>query len=75
MRDLPRVESPPASATIWLGWVASILVLALLIWGGYTYRNDVMRVWPPSQRLYAALGLGPPPAQPPSATKGPLKTP
>ena len=76
MRDLPQVEPPPAAATVWLGWIASIVLLAVLIWAGYTYRNDVMQAWPPSQRLYAAIGLGLPSPPPPAAAgKNSVKTP
>jgi predicted Zn finger-like uncharacterized protein len=42
-----------------LGWVASVLVWGLVIWAAYAYRAEVMSAWPPSQRLYVALGLGP----------------
>jgi hypothetical protein len=41
-----------------LGWVASVMVWGLVIWAGYAYRAEIMNAWPPSQRLYAALGLG-----------------
>jgi len=44
---------------VWLGWVASIVIWALVVWAAYAYRAEVMAAWPPSQRLYAALGLGP----------------
>lgn len=40
-----------------LAWAATVLLIALLIWGGYAWRGDVMRIWPASERLYAALGL------------------
>lgn len=39
------------------GWAVSILVLAMLVWAAVTWRGDVMRAWPPSERLYTALGL------------------
>ena len=51
-----RRRAPPA---VWLGWVASVAVWGMVIWAGYAYRAQVMDAWPPSQRLYAALGLGP----------------
>lgn len=47
----------PVDAPIWAGWIATALVLSWLAWGAYTYRARVMEVWPPSIRLYAALGL------------------
>lgn len=44
---------------VWLGWLVSLVIWGLVIWAGYHYRADIMAAWPPSQRLYAALGLGP----------------
>lgn len=44
---------------VWLGWLVSIVVWGLVIWAGYHYRAAIMAAWPPSQRLYAALGIGP----------------
>jgi len=53
--------SPEASRgnglAIRLAWAATVLLIALLAWGGYAWRGDVMRLWPASERLYAALGL------------------
>jgi len=46
-------------AVAWFGWLVSLALLALLVWAGYAYRGVVMHAWPPSQRLYALLGLGP----------------
>jgi predicted Zn finger-like uncharacterized protein len=43
----------------WLGWAVSIVIWGLVVWAAYHYRADIMAAWPPSQRLYAALGLGP----------------
>ena len=39
------------------GWAASIAVLLILVWAAVAWRSDVMRAWPPSERLYTALGL------------------
>lgn len=41
------------------GWAVSLVLLAALGWGSVRWRGDVMRAWPPSERLYAALGLAP----------------
>jgi predicted Zn finger-like uncharacterized protein len=49
----PKRGGPPLA----IAWAASAVVLLLLIWAGYTWRNDIMRIWPPSTRLYLALGL------------------
>jgi predicted Zn finger-like uncharacterized protein len=48
-----------AGAAVWLGWAVSLAVWVLVVWAAYTYRAQVMEAWPPSQRLYAAVGLGP----------------
>ena len=48
----------PAGVDVWLGWLVTLVVLAALGWGAAVYRADIMRAWPPSQRLYAVLGLG-----------------
>jgi predicted Zn finger-like uncharacterized protein len=40
-----------------LGWVLSVLVLAMLGGAAVAWRGDVMAAWPPSQRVYAAVGL------------------
>ena len=39
-----------------LGWVATALVLLLLVWAGYYFRSGIVQAWPASERLYAALG-------------------
>ena len=38
-------------------WVVSLAVLGAGAAAGYVWRADVMAAWPPSQRLYAALGI------------------
>ncbi len=59
----PRVpgssqEMPRGSAAVTLGaWIATLIVLAGLAAGGYLWRDRLMTAWPPSTRLYAALGL------------------
>jgi predicted Zn finger-like uncharacterized protein len=67
---IPSLELPPRepvaqSATrargglgLTVAWVASVAVLVALVWAGYSFRGRVMQDWPPSIRLYAALGLG-----------------
>ena len=39
------------------GWAVSIAAVAGLLWAAVAWRSDVMRAWPPSERLYMALGL------------------
>jgi predicted Zn finger-like uncharacterized protein len=53
-----RVSSVGASNRVAvLGWLMSVLVLAMLGGAAVAWRVDVMVAWPPSQRVYAALGL------------------
>jgi predicted Zn finger-like uncharacterized protein len=49
-RPIPALASIAAVAT-------SVLVLIALGWAIYAWRAEVMQAWPPSQRLFAALGL------------------
>ena len=51
----PVVQRP--NNALRLAWAASIAFLVLLVAGAYTWRNDIVRVWPPSARMYAAFGL------------------
>ena len=65
----PVVAPPPspaatarsrrADAVALAGWAVSLALLAALGWGGVRWRDNVMHAWPPSERLYAALGLVP----------------
>jgi hypothetical protein len=59
---MDRLASHPASfpqAPLGLraAWAASLVVLLLLGWGMIAWRAEVMRSWPPSTRLYEAIGL------------------
>lgn len=55
----PGAERRPGTpASVWLAWAGTIVVIAILVWGGYTFRAEVMHAWPASERLYAFLGLG-----------------
>jgi predicted Zn finger-like uncharacterized protein len=38
-------------------WVASVVIILAGLGGALVWRADVMAVWPPSTRLFAALGL------------------
>ena len=40
-----------------LAWAASVAAVLALGWGAYAGRATVMQTWPPSIRLYAAMGL------------------
>jgi predicted Zn finger-like uncharacterized protein len=40
-----------------LGWVATFVVLLALLWAVMAWHEEIMALWPASERLYAALGL------------------
>jgi predicted Zn finger-like uncharacterized protein len=44
-------------AAVLAGWVVSVAAVVGLGWAAVTWRNDIMHVWPPSERLYSTLGL------------------
>ena len=50
---------PQASLGLRAAWAASLVVVLLFGWGVITLRTDLMRAWPPSTRLYQAIGLAP----------------
>jgi predicted Zn finger-like uncharacterized protein len=55
----PMVRSEPRhnNSALVLAWIASVMLLGAIVVGAYAGRQDVMRGWPPSERLYGALGL------------------
>ncbi|MBU8541100.1 zinc-ribbon domain-containing protein [Falsiroseomonas tokyonensis] len=54
LSDAPA--SPPDRFAL-AGWLVTLLVLVLAAYAGFAWRAEVMEAWPPSQRLYALLGL------------------
>ncbi len=54
LRGPPRRSPILASAAV---IALSVVALAALAWAAYLWRAEVMLIWPPSQRLFAALGL------------------
>jgi predicted Zn finger-like uncharacterized protein len=56
---LMAAPQPPAGPSLALrfAWVASFVVIVALLGAGYAWREDLMVAWPPSVRLFAALGL------------------
>ena len=52
-----RAGSERATTAVLLGWVLTVLVLGGALYAGYAWRDRLMTAWPPSTRLYAALGL------------------
>ena len=57
-RPLPDLFSQGSVAPL-AAWGASVVLLILLAAAAYAWRAPIMEAWPPSQRLYAALGLAP----------------
>lgn len=51
---------PTGNPGLRTAWAASVVVLLLFGWVAVAWRADLMHAWPPSTRLYAAIGLGPP---------------
>ena len=47
----PRAKPPIAA------WFVSVALLAILFAAAIAFRTPIMRAWPPSTRLYAALSL------------------
>jgi hypothetical protein len=50
------VASRP-NTTLRVAWAASVVIVLLLGWGAVAERTMIMQIWPPSIRLFAALGL------------------
>jgi hypothetical protein len=57
---LPAAKLPaaaPAKTAPVAGWAASIALLIILGAAAIVFRAQIMHAWPPSERVYAALGL------------------
>ena len=53
----PMPPAPaPAKNTVIAAWIGSVLVLVLAFWLAIAFRQMIMRDWPASARVYAALG-------------------
>ena len=48
---------PKRNMVLLAAWVGSGVGVMLLVFAAYGWRADLMSAWPPSVRLYAALGL------------------
>jgi predicted Zn finger-like uncharacterized protein len=62
-RPAPVTRPPGRDGTAtaaWIGWVVTFVVLVGLAGAAVAWRDAVMAGWPPSARVYGALGLGPP---------------
>jgi predicted Zn finger-like uncharacterized protein len=54
---LPKAPPRRRGGGIVGGWIVTIVILVALGYGAYAWRDRMMEAWPPSTRLYAALGL------------------
>ncbi len=55
--NLPAVAKPKRVSSVGLGWAALAAFILLVLAGGWYFAPMIMRSWPPSARLYSALGL------------------
>ncbi len=51
------VVPPAAQGQPWLAWGGSISLLVVLMAAAILFRAPLMKAWPPSTRVYTALGL------------------
>jgi predicted Zn finger-like uncharacterized protein len=60
---MERLSATPAritgGLTLRLAWAASVILLLMAAAGLFEWREAVMEIWPPSTRIYAAVGLAP----------------
>ncbi len=54
----PLALRVPPGAALALAWLGSAMLIAALVMAALVFRKPVMHAWPPSIRLFAALGLG-----------------
>lgn len=57
--NLPAFPPAPKRRGGAAGWAALVLVVAAVIVGALVARGRIMQAWPPSTRLYGAIGLAP----------------
>ena len=57
LRGLVQHAAPSPHRLVQAGWIATALVLGTAVWAGVRHREGVMQAWPPSERVYVALGL------------------
>jgi predicted Zn finger-like uncharacterized protein len=50
-------ETDRSRVAVLLAWVLSLAVLGGVVGAAYAERSAVMRLWPPSQRVYQLVGL------------------
>jgi predicted Zn finger-like uncharacterized protein len=52
----PQSRLPENAIPVLAAWLVSLAILASLAWGLIEQRVAIMQAWPPSARLYSALG-------------------
>jgi predicted Zn finger-like uncharacterized protein len=53
----PKLAGPRRPVALIAAWGASVVLLIVIAIGAYAARDGIMQAWPPSQRLYGALGF------------------
>ncbi len=55
---VPSDDGPAAGPArlVLAAWALSLVVIAVAAWAAIAWRAPIMRAWPPSTRVYAALG-------------------
>lgn len=59
--NLPAFPPRPKRQGSALGWAALLIVVMAVLGGGYVERERIALAWPPAGKLYAMLGVLPPP--------------
>ena len=62
LTPLAAAPAPPRASrlTLLLAWGGSVVLLVLLVAAALVWRDPIMRAWPPSTRLYTAIGFAAP---------------
>ncbi len=55
--NLPALPGSHRSRPSWLGWAALAIVVAGLLTGGVVFRDSIVAIWPPAERIYALANL------------------
>ncbi len=57
-RPSARAHAPaPGGLALTAAWIGSFALVLALLAAAFTFRAPIMAAWPPSTRVYAALGL------------------
>lgn len=61
--NLPAVRRDPSPWPARLAWLLLVAVVGGVLGGAVVLRDTIVKVWPPSQRLYDTVGLSPEPIE------------